>query len=258
MTEPNFTDELATSTAASEPKTRSRTGFRGRRAERVQEESSVVQRPSTVIFQASPTTISASLAKVGGDTTDPVIVWGPGTARPADGTPLTKDLAAATPVFIVGAGPDERDFLRLLLNSHPNLSSAPESPLLAELANSVRANQDSLVYEGYPEQYWYKSAGEQFAAVQASRAASEHKARWVTLVDASELPLDTLDRMFPTARIVHVVSEGWSRRTVRTLRGQATRLSGGRYLEVPARDLETHPEGVKRAVLEFLGEPLST
>ncbi|MGH8998229.1 MAG: hypothetical protein ACRDY7_02455 [Acidimicrobiia bacterium] len=272
-TEPTTT---AASTTVDERKpARFRIRRRNRKGANGFEGNAAVERNSTVVFQASPTTIAASLAKTTGDAAEAVIAWGAGHGGRAQQEEQQEEqqqeeqqqlplrslsgqteaaASAAAAVFVIGAGPAERELLRRALGSHPYLHAAPEDGLLADMARLVGDNVERLAHHGYPEQHWYKSAGDEFAALQADRAAAAGKGRWVCVLDAAQLTLGTLDRMFPRARVVHVVGEGWSRRTVRGLRGQATRLSGGRYLEVRARDLSSSPGAVRAAVLEFLGE----
>ena len=260
MTEPTITDESATPTAAPAPKARS-LRFRGRRsAGQALEGNSVVQRPSTVIFQASPSTISASLAKVAGDTTEPVIVWGPGSAahlgewhHPGRGSaPGRRRCSSSAPAPTSGNSSGSPS-VRIPTSAPPRRTAAspnwPRPSATTRRASSTTATPSSTGTSG---------RASSSRPLEATRAAFEHKGRWVALVDASQLPLDTLDRMFPTARIVHVVADGWSRRSARTVRGQALKLSKGRYLEVRARDLESDPATVKQAVLEFIGEVLGT
>jgi hypothetical protein len=199
-------------------------------------------------FQASPTTIAAILAKAASQPTMSL------EAQIVEGA--TRGTSTSTaPVFVVGAGPDHRELVRSLLASHPNLSCGPESPALAELAKAVKENQDNLAHHGYPEQYWFRAAATSFDSFQTEQAAAGGKSRWVELVDESELPLETLDRMFPRALVVHIVADGWSkRRSQRTVRAASARLSAGRYLEVRLSDLESNPTRTLSGILEFLGE----
>jgi hypothetical protein len=215
--------------------------------------STEVQSPGTLIFQASPTTVAATLAKTDRDTLEAILASSTGVAVKKHETPGTPALSAP-PVFIIGAGRSERELLGRLLAGHPNLSVGPESSVLANMAKFVADNQDQLAFQGYPLQYWYKSMADEFAALASARAVQEDKGRWIETIDHADLPLDVLERLFPICRIIHVVGDGRLKRNLRGARHAASRLSAGRYFEVRARDLETDPEQAVRAVLEFLGE----
>jgi hypothetical protein len=233
------------------PPARTRWG-RKRSASRT-ERSTAVQMPSTPVFQASPTTVAAALAKLSGDTLATRVAWGADDAVAVEAGP-DAPVITAPPVFIVGGGPADRARLRAALEPHANLSFGPETDVLAGMTRVVEDAWDTLVHEGYPRQYWYKSVADHFAVIPAGRAAHEDKGRWVELVDDAALPLTTLDRLFPTCRIVHIVADGLGRRNGRATRRHAASLSAGRYCEVRGRDLEADPAAVRAAVLEFLGE----
>jgi hypothetical protein len=216
----------------------------------------VVEQPAVEIptvetwtFQASPTTFAALLAKAESRPTLSL------EAQIVEGATRGTSTGGAAPVFVIGADHAQRELLRSLLASHPNFSCGPESPALAELAKAVQENQDNLAHHGYPEQYWFRAAATSFDSFQTEQAAAGGKSRWVELIDESELPLETLDRMFPRSLVVHIVADGWShRRSQRTVRAAAARLSAGRYLEVRLSDLESDPTGTLGAILEFAGE----
>jgi hypothetical protein len=203
-----------------------------------------------VIFQASPTTIAAALARAAANGTVPVV----GAAATGAGPHRPAPASTAIPVFIVGGSGKERELLREGLGNHPNLSTAPEDGRFADLAGELERSWDALAVHGYPEQYWRKQLAEGFAEALAQRAAAEGKGRWVELLDAGELPLDTLDRFFPTAVIINLVADGFLGRNPRSARRAAARLSAGRYYEVHTRHLQADRVAVRTGILTFLGE----
>jgi hypothetical protein len=248
MTDPTK-NETVTATLQ-EPKAPARPSYRRKRPEDVMEPESPVQRPSNVVFQASPASIAGVLAKTGVGS-EATLSWGRAVDQAHAATGASTTLRMEVPVFIIGAG---RELLSNVLRAHPNFNVGPETTLLAEMTKSIETNRDRLAHEGYPEQYWYKKVADEFSGLQAHRASQANKRRWVEILDTASIPLSTLDRMFPTSRIVNVVTDGWSRRGVRGTRSSAARLAAGRYLEVRASDLKTNPDGVRRQVLAFLGE----
>jgi hypothetical protein len=204
-----------------------------------------VERPNTVaVFQASPTSIAGVLAKHG-VSVDATLAWsrggqgGPFSAAPA--VPTT-----AAPVFLVGAG---REILADLLDGQPAVKIGFHGDALANMTQAIEGNWARLAREGYPEQYWYKKVGDEFAA---DRAADAGGRRWVEVVDTGTLALDTLDRLFPRCLVINVVG-GWLQGGLRPTRRPAS-LPAGRYLEVRMADVTADPERVERQVLAFLGE----
>jgi hypothetical protein len=224
------------------PTTPSPRSLRRKRAQGIVEPESKVERPATVaVFQASPTSIAGVLAKHG-VALDATLAWsrgGPSILSPA--APST-----AAPVFIVGAG---REFLAELLDGHPVLRVGFHGDALANMTRAVEGNWGRLAREGFPEQYWYKKVGDEFAA---DRAADAGRRRWVEVLDTGELSLETLNRLFPRCLVINVVG-GWLQGGLRPTRRPATGPTG-RYLEVRITDVKADPELVERQVLAFLGE----
>jgi len=205
-----------------------------------------VERPTTVTsFVASPTSIAGVLAKHGVPVDDTTLAWSRGgQAGPFTATPAAP--ATAPPVFVVGAG---REQLAELLDRHPVLKVGYHGDALANMTSAVEGNWTRLAREGFPEQYWYKKVGDEFAG---DRTADAGGRRWVEVVDTAALPLETLERLFPRAVVINVVG-GWLQGGLRPTRRPAT-LAAGRYLEVRMADVSADPAGVERRVLAFLGE----
>jgi hypothetical protein len=245
-----------THTTVPEPKPRYRLTSRRKRAtEELAEPTSPVQRPSRVVFDASPATVAASLLKTGNTGVEATLSW-PAMAEahaPAEDSPPAETVP---PVFVIGGGESERKLLHGLLDAHPNLRCGADGQQLAAMAEAVKESwETTLVYQGYPEQYWFRYVAKHFNSMQMSKAAEHNKSRWVEFIADGALSVDTLDRMFPTSRIVHLVSTGWSSpRRRRAVRASAARISAGRYLEVRASDLTVDPDGAVRRILRFLDE----
>jgi hypothetical protein len=204
-----------------------------------------VERPSTVTtFVASPTSIAGVLAKHGVPV-DATLAWSRGgQAGPFTAVPAAP--ATAAPVFVVGAG---REQLAELLDGQPVLKVGYHGDALANMTRAVEDNRSRLAREGFPEQYWYKKVGDEFAG---DRAADADGRRWIEVVDTAAVPLGTLDRLFPRAVVINVVG-GWLQGGLRPTPRPAT-LAPGRYLEVRLADVTADPNGVEGRVLAFLGE----
>lgn len=167
-------------------------------------------------------------------------------------TPLRHD----GPVLVIGIADGAGDRLADRLGSHTNVCRIPRSRLLVDLAVAVDRNQPALAAYGMPEQYWRKAVAAFFDGLQHDHAIRDHKERWAAYVSSSSISIEQLDRLFPTAQFVHVVTRprGGAGRVVSTNRKAGSRLLAGRYLEVAEDELITGIDACAQRVLRFLGE----
>jgi len=167
-------------------------------------------------------------------------------------TPLRHD----GPVLVIGIADGAGDRLTDRLGSHPNVCRVPRSRLLVDLAVAVDHNQPALAAYGMPEQYWRKALAGFFDGLQRDHAVREHKGRWAAYVSSSSISIEQLDRLFPTAQFVHVVTRprGGAGRVVSLNRRAGAQMLPGRYLEVGEKELITGLDACAERVLRFLGE----
>jgi hypothetical protein len=160
------------------------------------------------------------------------------------------------PVFVIGIANGAGDRLADRLGAHPRLSRIPPSRLLVDLAVAIDRNQPALAVYGMPEQYWRKAAAEFFDGLQRNHAARDNKVRWTTYVSSSTLSIKDLDRLFPTAQFVHVITRprGGTGRILSTNRRAGSRLRPERYLEVAEDEVVSGIDACALGVLRFLGE----
>ena len=161
------------------------------------------------------------------------------------------------PVLVIGIADGAGDRLADRLGTHPSLCRIPRTRLLIDLAIAVDRNQPALAAYGMPEQYWRKAVAAFFDGLQHDHAARDHKERWAAYVSSSEhLHRPKLDRLFPTAQFVHVVTRprGGAGRVLSANRRAGSRLLAGRYLEVAENELTTGIDACAQRVLRFLGE----
>jgi hypothetical protein len=160
------------------------------------------------------------------------------------------------PVLIIGIADGAGDRLADRLGTHPRLCRIPRTRLLADLAIAIDRNQPALAAYGMPEQYWRKAAASFFDGLQLDHAARDRKSRWAAYVSSSSLSIEELDRLFPTAQFVHVVTRprGGAGRAISANRRAGSRLLPSRYLEVVEGDLTVGMDACAQRVLRFLGE----
>ena len=160
------------------------------------------------------------------------------------------------PVFVIGIADGAGDRLADHLGSHPSLCRIPRSRLLADLAIVIGRNQPDLAAYGMSEHYWRKAAADFFGGLQRDHAVRDHKERWATYVSSASLSIADLDRLFPTAQFVHVITRprGGGGRVLSINRRAGSGLLAGRYLEVAEAEVVADVDACALQVLRFLSE----
>ena len=191
------------------------------------------------------------------------------------------DITASTrpPIFIVGCQRSGTTLLRLILDSHPNISCGPETLFLVDFVERVTGERHwrHLAQFGFPKEYWQERVAALVDTVQSDYARRRGKVRWADKTARYAVHLDQIDRLYPTCQVIHIIRDGrdvvashrdrWGYLSalkavrkwpwyVRTARMAGARLAGqGRYYEIRYEDLVTDPEPTLRKLLDFLGEP---
>ena len=184
--------------------------------------------------------------------------------------------SAHPPIFIVGCHSSGTTPLRLILDSHPNISCGPETRFLTDFAHLTRESWGPLSMYGFPKEYWHEKVAQFFDSFKTDYATSRGKARWADKTPRYAMSLDYIVELFPTCQIVHVIRDGrdvvvshrhrrgylaavraiekW-RRYIEAARAVGNGLPAGRYHEVRYEQLVNDTEKTLRDVLDFLGEP---
>lgn len=184
--------------------------------------------------------------------------------------------AQPAPIFIVGCQRSGTTLLRLILDSHPNVSCGPETRFLASLSRITTDEWQRLSQYGFPKEYWHEKVATLFDSFQSDYAHARGKARWADKTPMYALSLEYLDQLFPTCRIIHVIRDGrdvvashrkrwgyvaavkavakWPH-YVTTARAVGLQMPADRYLEVRYEDVVNNTETTMRRVLAFVGEP---
>lgn len=180
------------------------------------------------------------------------------------------------PIFIVGCQRSGTTLLRLLLDSHPNISCGPETRFLKDLAKITGEAWPRFQLYGFPKSYWNSKVSDFFSSFQQEYAERRGKRRWADKTPLYALSLDYIQDLFPDAQIVHVIRDGrdvvashkhrwgyysavkatikWSH-YIRCAQAAGSGLPATRYCEVRYENLVSDLEGTMRRLLGFLGEP---
>jgi hypothetical protein len=210
-------------------------------------------------------------------------------------------MPAADPVIVLGVRRSGTTLLRVMLDRHPELAVPDESYFVPQLALRHRGTVDvdgflddlcrlptlvewDLALEAVaPLLHRGMTTGEAVAAVFEAYAAGRGKPRWGDKTPLYMQYLPTLERLFPTARFVHLIrdgrdaalsflsvppgimTEGWGHPSdaagfacqwateVRPARALGKRVGPSRYLEVRYEALVAEPERELRRICEFAG-----
>ncbi len=183
--------------------------------------------------------------------------------------------ANTPPAFIVGFNRSGTTLLRIMLDSHPNISAGPETHFLVDLKRIFTKHWDQLRLYGFDEAYWYRKIAEFFSSFQEDYARRRGKVMWVEKTPAYTLHLDFIERLFPGVKIIHIVRNPYD--VIASVRKRAGyiralksvilwkryvlaamaygRRSPNRFLQIKYEDLVAHPEAVLKQVLAFLEQP---
>jgi hypothetical protein len=180
------------------------------------------------------------------------------------------------PIFIVGCQRSGTTLLRLMLDSHPNISCGPETRFLEGLSKVAEEASLRLARYGFPDDYWDRKVAEFFDSFQRDYAERRGRKRWADKTPRYALSLDYINRLFPECLVVHVIRDGrdvvtshlarwgyWSgvkaiqkwQQYIRTARRTGQAMPENRYYELRYEDLVADTEGAMASLLEFVGEP---
>lgn len=166
--------------------------------------------------------------------------------------------------------------MRLILDSHSQISSGPETHFLVEFAKIFGPYWESLERFGFDRSYWSTRIADFFNSFQIEYAKQRGKSRWCEKTPRYTEHLGFIDTLFPDAQYLHVIRHGldvvasyrsrWG--FYRALRAPYTwknyvtlgRTFGGqlpskRYLEVYYEDLVLQAEETGKKIFDFLNEP---
>ena len=119
------------------------------------------------------------------------------TTDPRFDIDLRSEVRHAPPIFIVGCQRSGTTVVRLMLDSHRNISCGPETRFLADLAKVTTENWTRLSHFGQDKEYWHRSMARFFDSIQSDYAASRGKTRWADKTPRYALSLDFIDQLFP-------------------------------------------------------------
>jgi len=192
-----------------------------------------------------------------------------------DPTEIPPTLPTA-PIFVIGSARSGTTMLRLMLDSHPGISSGEETHFLQQLEPVVGKQWRLLERYGFPREYWLDRLRHLYGDFQAEYAVRRGRVRWADKDPANTLILPFVEELFPDAQYIHLLRDGhdvvashrdrWGYRSAaRAARGawrkyvEAARTFGAtvgpdRFLEVRYEVLVADPEAELRRLCIFLGE----
>ena len=182
------------------------------------------------------------------------------------------------PIFIVGAPRSGTTLLRLMLDSHPNISSGPETHFLVKFKSILGSDWRRLKRYGFEKTYWQEKIADFFSSFQMDYARKRGKIRWAEKTPKYALHPDFINGIFPESQIIHIIRDGrdvvnsyrdrWGyvraiggieawRRYILAAKKFARTVTGERFYELHYEDLVNDAEGTMGKLLEFLHEPWS-
>jgi hypothetical protein len=193
----------------------------------------------------------------------------------------TTDIAAddgnAAPIFVIGSPRSGTTLLRLILDSHPDISCGEETHFLRDLEAIVGRDWDLVSTYGLGRDWWLGQIRDLYSGFQAEVLRRSDKRRWAEKDPTYTLHLGFIDELFPGAQYVHLIRDGhdvvasfrdrwgyksaaraarseWAR-YVGAARVLGDRLPESRYLEIRYEELVADPDTQGRRLFDFLREP---
>ena len=180
------------------------------------------------------------------------------------------------PIFIIGSPRSGTTLLRLLLDSHPNISCGSETHFLTQMERIVGHNWYSIELFQFDKAYWHRKIAEFFDTFQSDYALSRGKHRWAEKTPQYTLRVEFINHLFPDCQFIHMIRDGrdvvtshrdrWGFRSalasinawrtyVQTAQCFGRSLPDDRYHELRYEALVDQPEAVMRRAFEYLHEP---
>jgi Sulfotransferase family len=180
------------------------------------------------------------------------------------------------PIFIVGCPRSGTSILRVILDSHPRISSGREEATLywLERLDTEPAVSRRAAY-GLTEEVWHELVRQFIGEQQMTYAQSQHKTRWALKFPELALTIPWIDKVYPKSQIIHIVrdprdviasshrqfgkdrsiryGERWVR-YIEYAERDGHDLGSARFKTIRYEDLVTTPEPVLRELLGWLGE----
>ncbi|MGD1805918.1 sulfotransferase family protein [Dapis sp. BLCC M126] len=180
------------------------------------------------------------------------------------------------PIFIIGCPRSGTTLLRLILDSHPNISCGPETQFLEDLQTIVGRHWIRIERYGFEKNYWYQKIGDFFDSFQMEYAAKRGKKRWAEKSPNYTMKLGFINALFPKSQFIHIIRDGrdvvashrdrWGYkagiRSIRTWRNHVkSAVKFGKkspkncYYELRYEELVKNTEKTLLPLFEFLQEP---
>lgn len=183
--------------------------------------------------------------------------------------------SACRPIFVIGSPRSGTTLLRLILDSHPNISCGPETHFLMGLATIVGERWELIQRFGFDKAYWHQRIAEFFDSFQMEYARKRGKRRWAEKTPRYTTILGFINDVFPDTQFIHIIRDGrdvvashrdrWGyrsamiatglwRKYVTLARDFGRMLPDDRYHELRYEDLVSKSESVLRDMFDYLRE----
>lgn len=185
------------------------------------------------------------------------------------------------PIFIIGCPRSGTTLLRVILDSHPNICSGPETNIIEELNRfngKINKNWDKLQIYGINKNEYYTKLSEVFSTFQEKYIQQKKKKRWAEKTPDNIFYVDFINNLFPKCQFINVIRDGrdvvcsfkerWGRKTILHALKTWNRsidltmkyrkeFDKKRYFEVRYEDLVLDSEDYTKKIMLFLGEDWS-
>lgn len=180
------------------------------------------------------------------------------------------------PIIILGCPKSGTTLLRLILDSHPNISCGPETAFLVDMHAIVSKHWSHMELYRFEKDYWFRKIEEFYSSFQMDYVQRRGKKRWAEKTPIYTEYTDFLLTLFPNAQFIHLIRDGrdvaysmkdrhgWysavrcMRKSWRSYIQEAQKLGKklpkNQFLEIRYESLVSKPEETTQALFKYLNE----
>ncbi len=182
------------------------------------------------------------------------------------------------PIFIIGCPRSGTTLVRVILDSHPNICSGPETHLITnmkQLKEKINQTWERLEPYGLTKDEANKKLSEIFSAFHENYMKIKNKKRWAEKTPDNIFYVDTINELFPNCQFINIIRDGrdvvcshkdrWGRliiyEAIKTWNKAAEltyqfrkQFNNNRYMEIKYEELINKPEEETKRMMKFLEE----
>ena len=182
------------------------------------------------------------------------------------------------PIFIIGCPRSGTTLLRVILDSHYNISCGPETHLIENIKKyyeNIEKNWQRLKLFGISKEKYLTELGKNLSTLQENYMKKNNKKRWAEKTPTNIFHIDFINELFPDCQLINVIRDGrdvicsykkrwgsltiynavktWNKSIDLTFQFRK-KFTKEKYYEVRYEEIVSNPEIQTKKLMDFLGE----